>query len=97
MKIITSVVNNVDFIEMQYHTLKRFFKGDYEFIVFNDAKGYPDFTNGGDYTIRERIEDICQKLNIQCINIPNEHHRTELNPLIRTSHSMNYMLKYQCL
>lgn len=95
MKIITSVVNNVDFIEMQYHTLKRFFKGDYEFIVFNDAKGYPDFTNWGDYTIRERIEDICKMLNIQCINIPNEHHKG-MDMSERHADTFNkHVLKYQ--
>ncbi len=33
MKIITAVVNNPTFIEIQYNTLKKFFQGDYEFIV----------------------------------------------------------------
>ena len=34
MKIITAVVNNPDFIEIQYWTLKEHFKGEYEYIVF---------------------------------------------------------------
>jgi len=38
MKIVTAVVNNPTFIEVQYHTLKKYVKGDYDFIVFNDAK-----------------------------------------------------------
>ena len=50
MKIITAVVNNPEFVEIQYHTLKRFYQGNYEFIVFNDAKLFPDYTNGGDVT-----------------------------------------------
>ena len=52
MKIITSVVNNPTFIEIQYHTFKKYLKlskgngegegeGDeFEFIVFNDAKPF---------------------------------------------------------
>jgi hypothetical protein len=75
MKIVTAVVNNVDFIEIQYHTLKKYLKGSYEFIVFNDAKEFPDFTNGGDLSIKGRIMELCAKLNIRCIDIPNEHHR----------------------
>jgi hypothetical protein len=74
MKIITSVVNNPVFIEIQYYTLQKYFKGDYEFIVFNDAKNFPDFTNYNDVTIKTQIDDICNKLNIKCINIPNDHH-----------------------
>ena len=75
MKIITAVVNNPIFIEIQYHTFKKFFKGDYEFIVFNDAKPFSDFTNGHDTTLRQKIEETCDKLQIKCINIPNMHHQ----------------------
>lgn len=75
MKIVTAVVNNPIFIEIQYHTLKKYFKGEYEFIVFNDAKEFPDFTNGNDITIKKQIDDICTKLNIKCININNNHHK----------------------
>ena len=95
MKIITSVVNNVDFIEMQYHTLKKYFKGDYEYIVFNDAKAYPDFTNGGDSTIKGSIELLCKNLDIKCINIPNEHH-TNMGMSERHADTFNkHVLKYQ--
>ena len=58
MKIVTAVVNNPDFIEIQYHTLKKYFKGDYEFIVFNDAKDFADFTNDGDITLKNKLK-IC--------------------------------------
>jgi hypothetical protein len=95
MKIITSVVNNPTFIEIQHETLKKYFKGDYEFIVFNDAKDFPDFTNGNDITIKTRIQDICCKLNIKCINIPNENHKTNLCSASRCADSMNYILQYQ--
>ena len=95
MKIITSVVNNPIFIEIQYYTLKKYFKGDYEFIVFNDAKNFPDFTNGNDITIKQQIVDMCNSLNIQCINIPNNHHKFNEYASTRCADSMNYILKYQ--
>jgi len=59
MKIVTAVVNNTHFIEIQYHTLKKYFKGEYEFIVFNDAKDFPDYTNDNDITIKTKIEETC--------------------------------------
>ena len=100
MKVVTAVVNNPVFIEIQYYTLKKYMKCDYEFIVFNDAKDFCDFTNGGDITIKTTIEDICKKLNIQCININNQHHANTNNrfcqePSHRTADSMNVILEYQ--
>jgi len=95
MKIITAVVNNVDFIEIQYHTLKKYFKGEYEFIVFNDAKNFPDITNGNDIKIKTQIQNICNKLNIKCIDIPNDHHKTKLSVNYRHVDSLNYILQYQ--
>lgn len=70
-------------------------KNDYEFIVFNDAKDFSDLTNGGEITIKYLIEQTCKRLNIKCINIPNESHRNIKNAGIRCANSMNYMLKYQ--
>jgi len=96
MKIVTAVVNNPIFIEIQYYTLQKYFKGsDYEFIVFNDAKDFPDFTNGNDITIKTQIQDMCSKLNINCINIPNNTHKTNLCAAARCADSMNYILQYQ--
>jgi len=74
MKIITSVVNSTGFIELQYYTLKKHFKGNYTFIVFNDAKPFPDLTNGGDTTLRSSITALCGRLGIECIPVPNDHH-----------------------
>ena len=100
MKVVTAVVNNPIFIEIQYYTLKKYMKCDYEFIVFNDAKDFIDFTNGGDITIKATIENICKQLNIQCININNQHHANTTNrwcqePSHRTADSMNVILEYQ--
>ena len=95
MKIVTAVVNNPTFIEIEYNTLKKFFKGEYEFIVLNDAKSFPDFTNGGNTTIKNSIEMLCNKLEITCINIPNEQHKTNSNAAIRCADSMTFILNYQ--
>ena len=95
MKIITAVVNNPDFIEIQYHTLKKYFEGEYEFIVFNDAKDFPDFTNGNDVSIKSKIENMCSSLNIECINIQNDQHKSNTCAASRCADSMNYILEYQ--
>jgi hypothetical protein len=95
MKIITSVVNNPIFIEIQYYTLKKYFQGEYEFIVFNDAKDFPDFTNYNDVTIKSEIQNMCSKLNITCINIQNEHHKS-LDMSTRHADTFNkHVLQYQ--
>lgn len=95
MKVLTAVVNNPTFIEIQYNTLKKYMKCPYEFIVFNDAKPFPDFTNEGDVTLRTQISDLCSRLNIKCVNIENEHHREKTNASSRTADSCNHMLDYQ--
>jgi hypothetical protein len=94
MKILTSVVNNPTFIEIQYNTLKKFVHFEYEFIVFNDAKKFPDFTNGNNIAIHSQIENICRELHIDCIDIPNESHRTNHCPVVRCADAMNFMLEY---
>jgi hypothetical protein len=95
MKILTSVVNNPDFIEIQHLTFKKFINCPYEFIVFNDAKAYNDITNGGDLTLWKKIEERCEKLGIQCIRVENDHIRsTEMS--VRHEHAFNnYIVKYQ--
>lgn len=95
MKIVTAVVNNLDFIEIQYHTLKKYYKGDYEFIVFNDAKSFPDFTNDGDVSIKNKIKLLCESLGIKCIDISNDHHKKSKVASDRTADSMNFILRYQ--
>ena len=96
MKIVTAVVNNPLFIIIQYYTLKKYFKGaSYEFIVFNDAKDFPDFTNNNETKIKAIIKSVCKKLGVLCIDIPNSHHRKMKEPSFRTDDSMNYILKYQ--
>jgi hypothetical protein len=94
MKVLTSVINNPDFIEMQYHTLKKFMGCDYEFIVFNDAKPFPDFSNGGNENLPENITKVCEKLGIQCISTPNLHHKGMECPVKRCCDAVNFMYEY---
>lgn len=94
MKIITSVVNNPIFIQLQYHTFKKYCKCDYEFIVFNDAKSFPDSSNGGDITIRKQIQDLCSKLNIKCINIKNDHHKNIISFSDRHADAFSQIMNY---
>lgn len=96
MKICSAVLNNPYFIVIQYITFKKFCKFDYEFIVFNDAKEFPDSTNNYDINVRKQISDLCNDLNIKCINIPNSH-QIDTNTYhysARASDSMNYIMKY---
>jgi hypothetical protein len=95
MKVITAVVNNPVFIEMQYFTLKKHMQCEYEFIVFNDAKEFPDYSNGGDVQIKGMIENMCKELNIKCVNIPNTHHLRQTDAAIRCADSMNFILQFQ--
>jgi len=96
MKIVTAVVNNPLFIKIQYYTLKKYFKGsDYEFIVFNDAKDFPDYSNSYDPSIKQQIIDMCNTLNIRCININNNSHTINKCAAARCADAMNYILKYQ--
>lgn len=94
MKVLTSVVNNPIFIEIQYYTLKKFLQCEYEFIVFNDAKPFPDFTNGNDITIRDKIFETCNNLGIQCILVDNLHQQSMDCPVVRCAEAMNFMYDY---
>ena len=94
MKVITAVVNNPRFIELQHLTLKRYMGCSYEFVVFNDAKGFPDFTNGGDASMPEQIAAVCDRLGVRCIRVPNEGHRVNKSAMMRCADAYNYLTRY---
>lgn len=95
MKVITAVVNNPTFIRIQHATLQKYFQGDFEFIVFDDSKPFPDFTNGYDISVKTQIQSVCKSLGISCIQIPNDHHRQIQSASIRCADAINFMLQYQ--
>jgi len=94
MKVLTLALNNPLFIEIQNYTLKKYFMGEYEFIVFNDAKKFPDYTNGGDVTLRKQIDETCKRLNIRCISIQNDNHQ-HINFMQRYSGSLDQLFSFQ--
>ena len=94
MKIITSVIN-ANYIEIQYLSLKKFLKNDFEYIIFNDAKNFNDSTNNNDLTIKKKVIDTCKKLNIQCINHNNDFHINMKSASFRHATVLNLMLEYQ--
>lgn len=60
MKIITIYDKNEEFIEYQYNSIVKHVKSDYEYILFN---------NGSDIDQIEKIDQICQRLNIKTIKL----------------------------
>ncbi len=94
MKVISIVVNNPLFIELQYLTLKKFLLTPYEFIIFNDAKHFPDYTNGNDVYLRNEIRIKCKSLNIICIDIPNDIHLQITSGSERHSYGMNIITEF---
>lgn len=71
VKIYTYSHNRPDFIKLQYETIKRHVKDDFEFIVFNNER--PGGDGGYDEIKIGEISQICEELNIECI-------RVELDP-----------------
>lgn len=51
---------NEDFIELQYESILKHVKGDYEYIVFNNASTEKQSHN---------VQKTCEELNIECIRI----------------------------
>jgi hypothetical protein len=96
MKIVSVFVNNPTFIELLYKSIKKFFKSEkeYEIIIFNDAKTWQDITNFGDITIKQQIIDMCKKLNVPCIDIPNSHHISQHSPSERHADSVNFITEF---
>jgi hypothetical protein len=94
MKVITPVCNSIQFIHIQYVSLKQYMQIPYEFIVFNDAKDFPDSTNFGDASLRMKIRAECEKYGIQCIDVPNDSHRYIQSPSERHCMTVQYMMNY---
>ena len=86
--IISTHFNRTDFIYLQYDTIKKFFKGEYEFIVVNDGKDFGDYSNNGDSTFKNKINKTCQELGIKCIEVP-QHLHTQRNILFPNTKEVN--------
>jgi len=97
LHIYTAAVNSPKFIELQAHAFRYYISGHYDFTVFNDAKDFPDYTNGGVPGGRADIRRTCERLNIPCIDISNGHHQQERygNASDRCADSVNVMFDVQ--
>lgn len=94
LRILTTVCNQPDYIRVQAKALKKWIGVDYEFIVFNDAKDWPDMTNFGDPTMRRQIEDVCKELGITCIPVQNSQHRYMTSASHRHCDTLQHVMKY---
>jgi hypothetical protein len=79
-----------DFIEIQYNSIRRYLKNDYEYIVFNNAVD--------DDSLSNEITNICKNLGIKCVNIELTedlmHHGGEVNFLGRHYVNPNIACSY---
>ena len=66
-----------------------------EFIVFNDAKEFPDYTNDNDITIKKQITNTCDELGIKCYELFNDNHRYIKDASTRTGITCNIIFEYQ--
>jgi len=104
--IISCHFNNIDYIDLQYKSFKKFLKFDYEYVVFNDAKLYCDYTNYNNNNLNETIKLKCYELDIKCIDVPQNIHKertilfpdtiepTTENAVTRCADSIQYAFNY---
>lgn len=85
------VVNNPDFIELQFKLFQKFCKDDWKMVVFNDTKDFPDPSNFEDLSLKQKIKEVCDKLGIEHHFIPNENHLQITSPSIRHCLTANYI------
>lgn len=97
MKVVSIITNNPIFIELQQLSLKKYlYNIEYEYIVFNDGKNWPDSTNffKPDENGKQAIEKKCIELNVKYVNILNEHHKFKNDPSYRHCDSLKKMKEY---
>jgi glycosyltransferase involved in cell wall biosynthesis len=92
--ILTTVCNSPHFIRAQAKALRTYVGVPYEFVVFNDAKAWPDATNFGDPTMRQQIEETCRELGIRCIPIANEGHRYQSSASQRHCETLRVVMDF---
>lgn len=77
IKIYTFSHNRPDFIELQYNSIKKHVKDDFEFIVFNNE--YPGGDGGFDPDRISEIDKECNRLGIKTIHVQLEPEFQVLN------------------
>lgn len=96
MKVVSIITNHPIFIDLQKKSLEKYLKVDYEYIVFNDGKDWPDITNFYDPINegRQAIIEKCEELDVTCINLPNEKHKHIQCASLRHVDSLQFLLDY---
>lgn len=79
--ILTHCYNRPDFIELQVKTFKAFLQDEYEYVVFNDARGQD---------MKSQIENVCAKHGVRCFYIPQQLHASPGDPGARHIDGMKY-------
>ena len=69
IKIYTYSHNRPDLIPLQYESIKKHVKDDFEFIVFNNERAGSNPFSGYSPERVQEIFDVCKGLNIQCIRV----------------------------
>lgn len=69
--VFTTAFNRPDFIELQHRLFEKFLEDEYEFLVVNDANTIIN---------RTAIEEKCNALGIECLNVPQRIHNLPYLP-----------------
>ena len=69
IKVYTYSHNRPDLIKPQYESLKKHLKDKFEFIVFNNERQGGDPGSGYSPQRVQEIDDVCNKLDIECIRV----------------------------
>ena len=94
MKIVSIMTNSPIFVELQHLSLIKYFTGaEYEHIIFNDGKSWNDVTNYNDpeHMGMQAIERTCNEFGIRCINLNNEHHKSNRDASRRHADSLRIL------
>ncbi len=92
--ILTTVCNNPTYVRAQWAALCRFVPPPWRFVVFNDAKDWPDATNFGDNGLCAQITTTCKDLGIPCIPVPNQHHRHMQSASARHCDTLRHVMRF---
>lgn len=85
IRIITVAYNRPEFITLQFHSLSKYMKADWEFLVFSDAEVNRENND-------HKIKAICRKLQIQHIRVP-PYIQIVSGPSPRAGNALDWALK----
>lgn len=93
MKIITITTGDTIFLEIQYHTLNKYVKEHYEFIVFNACVRQKDYSNSYNENAYNDIVNVCENLEIMFLNLFNQEEQFYYDNIDTASSRHAYILR----